>query len=130
MRTNKQARRTAKQLLRLCRVNERLDESRARAVVEQVSAAGGRDCRPILTHLRRLLKLDRAQHAAKIESATPLPSDLQVDILASLARRYGPGLTTTFTIRPSLIGGVRIQVGSDVYDGTVLARLTAIEGSF
>jgi F-type H+-transporting ATPase subunit delta len=98
--------------------------------MDQVSAAGRRDSRAILTHFVRLLKLDRAQHAAKIESATPLPSDLQIDILASLARRYGPGLTSTFAIRPSLIGGVRIQVGSDVYDGSVLARLNAIEGSF
>jgi F-type H+-transporting ATPase subunit delta len=77
-----------------------------------------------------LVKLERAQHAANIESATPLPSDLRIEILASLVRRYGPGLTSTFTILPSLIGGVRIQVGSDVYDGSVLARLTAIEGSF
>ena len=68
--------------------------------------------------------------SAKIESATPLPSNLQIDILASLARRYGPGLTSTFTIRPSLIGGVRIQVGSDLYDDSVLARLTAIEANF
>ena len=130
MRTKKQARRTAKQLFRLCRVNERLDEARIRAVVEQVSATGRRDCQAILTHFLRLLKLDRAQHAANIESAAPIPSDLQIDILASLAHRYGPGLTTNFSIRPSLIGGVRIQVGSDVYDGSVLARLAAIEGSF
>jgi F-type H+-transporting ATPase subunit delta len=130
MRTNKQARRAAKRLFRFCRVNDRLDDARTSAVVDQVSAAGRRDSRAILTHFLRLLKLYRTQHAAKIESATPLPSNLQIDILASLARRYGPGLTSTFTIRPSLIGGVRIQVGSDVYDGSVLARLTAIEGGF
>jgi F-type H+-transporting ATPase subunit delta len=37
---------------------------------------------------------------------------------------------TTFAQRPSLIGGLRIQIGSDVYDGSVLARLTALKSSF
>ena len=130
MRTNKQAKRSAKRLFGLCLVNDRLDENRTREVAKRVAAGGRSDCRAILKHFLRLVKLDRAQHAANIESATPLPSELRIDIVAGLARRYGPGLTSTFTIRPSLIGGVRIQVGSDVYDGTVLARLAAIEKSF
>jgi F0F1-type ATP synthase delta subunit len=29
-----------------------------------------------------------------------------------------------------LIGGVRIQVGADVYDGSILARLATLERSF
>jgi F-type H+-transporting ATPase subunit delta len=130
MRTNKQAERTAKRLFSLCMVNDRLDDDRTREVANCVAGAGRRDCRAVLAHFLRLVKLDRAQHAANIESAMPLPSDLRIDILASLARRYGPGLTTKFTIRPALIGGVRIQVGSDVLDGTVLARLAAIEKGF
>jgi F-type H+-transporting ATPase subunit delta len=130
MKTNKQARRTAKRIFGLCLVNGRLDEDRVREVAKGVEAVRRRDSGVILKHFLRLVKLDRAQHAANIESATPLPSDLRIDVLASLARRYGPGLTSTFTIRPSLIGGVRIQVGSDVYDCTVLARLAAIEKGF
>ena len=101
-----------------------------REVAKRVDAVRRRDFGVILKQFLRLVKLDRAQHAANIESATPIPSDLQIDLLASLARRYGPGLTSTFTIRPSLIGGVRIQVGNDVYDSTVLARLAAIEKGF
>jgi F0F1-type ATP synthase delta subunit len=34
---------------------------------------------------------------------------------------------TTFTENPTLLGGVRIQVGSDVYDGSIRARLNALE---
>ena len=78
----------------------------------------------------RLVKLDRTQHLANVESATVLPADLQVTTHASLTRRYGPGLTITFAERPSLIGGMRIQVGSDVYDGSVLAELAELEKSF
>jgi F-type H+-transporting ATPase subunit delta len=77
-----------------------------------------------------LVKLDLARHMATIESATPLPTDFQAAIEAGLTRRYGPRLTTAFAHLPALIGGVRIQVGSDVYDGSVRAGLAALEQSF
>jgi F-type H+-transporting ATPase subunit delta len=130
MKSNKRAKRQAKQLLSLCHVEGLLDEDRTRQVVQRVIATGRRDGPAILGYLLRLVRLDLAQHAANVESASPLAADLQSSIQASLLRRYGPGLNTTFTLRPSLIGGMRIQVGSDVYDGTVLARLAAFEKSF
>ena len=107
-----------------------LDENRVRQVVQRVIATGERDCPPILAHFLRLVKLDYAQHTATIESATPLPADLQTIVQTDLAQRYGPGLTTTFAQRPELIGGMRIQVGCDVYDGSVRAGLEALEKSF
>ncbi len=130
MKIKKQTKREAKQLFRLCRVNGLLDEGRVRRVVEQIVAAGRRDCPAILSHLGRLVKLDLARHTATIESATPLPADLQAAVEDGLMRRYGPGLTTAFAHRPALIGGMRIQVGSDVYDGSVRAGLAALEKSF
>jgi F-type H+-transporting ATPase subunit delta len=45
-------------------------------------------------------------------------------------QQYGPGLTTSFVENPELIGGMRIQVGCDVYDGSVRARLEALAKSF
>jgi F0F1-type ATP synthase delta subunit len=128
--TNAQAKRTAKQLFRLCRVQDMLDDNRVRQVVQHVVKAGYRDCRTILTHFLRLVRLDRVQHTANIESATPLPAEVQSGVEASLTRRYGPALATAFAQRPSLIGGMRIQVGFDVYDRSVLAGLEALEKSF
>ena len=43
---------------------------------------------------------------------------------------YGPGISTSFAHNPALIGGMRIHVGSDVYDGSVRAGLDALEKSF
>jgi len=127
---NKQAKREAKQLIRLCLVNSLLDESRVREVVQQVIASGHRSSRVILDHFLRLLRLDLARHSARVESATPLSAELQASTTASLKLVYGPGLTTSFSDRPSLIGGMRIQVGSDVYDGSVSGGLTALEKRF
>jgi len=130
MKIGKRAKREAKQLVRLCQVNGLLDEQRVRRVVQHLLATGRRNCPAILAHFRRLVKLDLARHAATIESATPLPADLQAAVEAGLARRYGPGLATTFAHRPALIGGMRIRVGNDVYDGSVRAGLEELERRF
>jgi len=130
MKISKRAKREAKQLFRFCLVDGMLDESRVRQVAQRIVAAGRRDCPAILAHFRRLVRLDLARHTATIESATPLPADFQAAIEAGLTRRYGRGLATAFAHRPALIGGMRIQVGSDVYDGSVRAGLAALERSF
>ena len=130
MKNTKQAKREAKQLYRLCLTNGLLDENRVRQVVQRLLATSDRAGPPILAHFLRLVKLDCAQHTATIESATPLPDDLQTEIQTGLTNRYGAGLTTAFTQRPELIGGMRIQVGCDVYDGSVQAGLQALEKGF
>ena len=126
----KQASRKAKQLFRLCHPNELLDEDRARQVVQYVAHAGRRECPAVLSQFLRLVRLDRARHTANIESAAPLPPELLSAIHGGMARRFGPGLSTEVALRPSLIGGVRIQVGSNVYDGSVQAGLAALEKTF
>jgi len=130
MKITKQTKREAKQLFRSCLLNGLLDEDRVRQAVRHIVAAGRRDSPAILSHFGRLVKLDLGRRRATIESATPLPADLQAAIEAGLTRRYGPGLTTAFAHRPALIGGMRIQVGSDVYDGSVQAGLAALERTF
>jgi F-type H+-transporting ATPase subunit delta len=126
----RQAKRQAKQLFRYCLVNGSLDENRVRSVAQYVISAGRRDSAAVVAHLKRLVKLDLARRTATVESAAPLPPELRADIEAGLTRRYGPGLTTAFAQRAELIGGMRIQVGSDVYDSSVRAALAALEKSF
>jgi len=48
----------------------------------------------------------------------------------NLELRYGKGLQFSFSQNPALIGGTRVQVGSDVYDGSVRARLNELDESF
>jgi F-type H+-transporting ATPase subunit delta len=130
MKATKQARRDATELFRSCLVSGLLDETRARQVVQQIVAAKPRGYLGTLLYFRRLIMVDAAQHTAKVDTAVPLPADLQANLKADLAKVYGPGLTASFTENAALIGGIRIQVGSDVYDGSVRGRLAALERSF
>jgi len=130
MKATKQTRREAAQLFRLCVVEGLLDENRARQVVQQLMAAKPRGFLATLLHFQRLVRLEQARHTAIIESALALPQELQALVQTGLARVYGPGLSASFAENPTLIGGMRIRVGSDVYDGSVQARLAALEQSF
>ena len=130
MKISKQARRDAKQLFRSCRVNDVLDEAKVRQVVQQVIALKPRGYIPILSHFQRLVRLDLARRTARVESPVALVEPQQASIRANLARRYGGGLIFAFAQDPGLIGGLRVQVGSDVFDGSVQARLGELEASF
>ena len=126
MKTAKQSEREARQLYRLCLVQGRLDEDRARTVVHDVIDAGRTGRVAVLSRFQRLVKLDRLQHTATVESAAPLADDLRTTIASGLTRLYGESTAIAFADNPSLIGGIRIQVGSNVYDGSVKGRLSAL----
>jgi F-type H+-transporting ATPase subunit delta len=130
MSQTKQAKRDAKQLFRLCLVNGLLDEGRVREVVRRVTESRNRNRMKVLSQFRRLVKLDAARHTATVENATPLSAEMQASIQAGLLHAYGQGLNTTFSHNPDLIGGMRIKVGSDVYDSSVEARLAALQARF
>jgi len=130
MKISKQARRDGKQLFRNCVANGLLDENRVRQTVLQVIAQKPRGYVATLTHFQRLVRLDVARRTARIESAVELPEELRTGIQTNLARRYGPGLSVSFARNADLIGGLRVQVGSDVYDGSVRARLAELAENF
>jgi len=130
MKTIKQIRREARHLFRLCRTNGSLDENRVRKVVQSVLGSKRRGYLALANEFERLVRLEELQHAARVESAVTLSPDLQAKVQASLARMYGPGISTSFAETSALIGGMRIRVGSDVYDGSVKAGLVALEKSF
>lgn len=130
MKVTKQSRREAKELFRSCVVSGLLDENRVRQAVQQVLQTKPRGYIAILTHFLRLLKLDIERRTARVESAAPLSPELQTQIQTGLARSYGKGLDISFAQKPALIGGLRIKVGSDVYDGSVQGRLAELQESF
>ena len=128
--TTKQAIREARQLFRLCLVNETLDEGRVRELLRTVIRLRRRGYLTVLGFFCRLVKLDRIQHTARIESVEPVPDDLRVRVQVNLERAYGRGLVTQFVLNPELIGGMRVCVGSDVIDRSVQAGIAELKRRF
>jgi len=65
-----------------------------------------------------------------VENAVATTPEQMADIQASLQKQYGAGLDIQYAVNPALIGGLRIQVGSDLYDGSVKTRLEKLQQSF
>ena len=78
-------------------------------------------------HFKRLVKLDLDRRTARVENATETTPEQQESIRSNLERQYGAGLQLTYWINPSLIGGLRVRIGSDIYDGSVAGRLAALQ---
>ncbi len=130
MKITKQARRDAKELFNTCKVGGLMDEGRVRKVVGAVIERKPRGYIGILSHFQRLVKLDIERRSAHVESAMPVNDALMQSVKANLAQRYGAGLNVSFAVNPALIGGLRVKVGSDVFDGSIRARLNELEASF
>jgi F-type H+-transporting ATPase subunit delta len=130
MKISKQSQREARQLFHSCLVNGLLDENRVRQTMSLLLEKKPRGYVEILSRLYRLVKLDLEQHQARVESAVSLSADLQSDVVNQIKKVYGAGVDIAFSQNPALIGGLRIQVGSDLYDGSVKTRLEKLEQSF
>ena len=126
MRTNKKVKRTARGLFRLCLVDGALNEERTRQVAHALARSRHRGSLRVLSDFQRLVRLQHRRHTALVESATPLTETLRREIQTGLARTYGETLEMSFGENPALIGGIRIRVGSDVYDGSIRAKLAAL----
>jgi F-type H+-transporting ATPase subunit delta len=126
MKLSREARRQARELFAITIVNGRLDTSRLETIFGEVAEKKPRSYIQILKELTRLVRLEVASHHAIVESATPLEPAKAREYEASLQSRFG-GLTTEFRQNPALIGGLRVQIGSDVWDGSIQARLEAIK---
>jgi F-type H+-transporting ATPase subunit delta len=127
MASTRKTKRAARRLYRLSLVGGAVDAARARLIATRLAESGHRGSLQAIGDFLRLVRLDRDRHAAIVESATALAPDFRDGVAARLAQAYGAGVDPSFTVNPALIGGMRIKVGSDVYDGSVRGRLAALE---
>ena len=127
MKLDKDARKLTKGLFQMSLTNGRLDEKKVSAAVKKVIEAKPRSFVGILKEYQRLVRMEVAKHHAVVESATPLDKKTGDQLLASLKAKYGSDLTPEFKVSPELLGGLRIKIGSDVFDGSVRERLARLE---
>ena len=130
MKGTTQSRRFAQQLFKSCQVNGQLDADRTQKSVQLLIEKKPRGYFGILQHLHRLVKLDEASRTARVESAVALGQVQQQDIQDSLNQLKDGNVTVEFAENPRLIGGMRVKIGDDVFDGSVKTRLTGLSESF
>ena len=125
MKISKEARRTARQLIRSTMRDGKVNEDTARKIVAKLIDAKPRHYLGILSAYHRLLRLEVAKRHAVVESAVELDGNERRSIASKLKKRHGE-ITSEFKTSPELIGGLRISLGSIVWDGSLKARLESL----
>jgi F-type H+-transporting ATPase subunit delta len=127
MKQSKEIRRLSREMLRASFTDGQLDHGKIGSLVQSLIARKPRYYIDILESYKRLLRLELEKHHAIVESAAELSSPTSSKIVSRLKQKYGADLTMEFHVDPSLLGGLRVRVGSDVWDGTVRNRLNLLQ---
>lgn len=129
MKIPKEAKKVSRELFQASFKNGLLDHANIRAIAAKVVERKPRHYTDILSNFERLIRLEMAKRHATIESASALDDSTREQLESSLRAKYGADLTTEFKVTPELIGGLRVKIGSDVFDGSVKERLRQLEES-
>lgn len=74
----------------------------------------------------------RGEVTAKVTSAHPLTAEQLKTLTANLKSRVGRDVTVAATVDPAILGGLVVQLGSQLIDGSIRTRLnsfaTAMKG--
>ena len=127
MKISKEIRQLSRNLVRDSYVDGALDRERIGAIVREIVQKKPRDYIHLLENYQRLLRLEIEKRRATIESAAELDQEAGRQIVEGLKEKYGSGLTTNYVVNPALLGGVRVRVGSDVWDSSVRNRLERLQ---
>ena len=127
MKINKEIRRLSREMLRASFTDGQLDPGRIASLVDSLIARKPRNYIGVLKNYRRLLRIEVEKRRARIETASEVDRETSSRLVANLKKKYGGDLTSEFVVNPQLLGGMRIRVGSDVWDGTVRNRLERLQ---
>jgi F-type H+-transporting ATPase subunit delta len=130
MKINKEARQLSKGLLRASFTDGQLDRERISSLVKALLEKKPRHYLRVLEEFKRLLRLEIEKRTARIETAVSLSPEAGAEVVANLKKRYGGDLASRFVVNPDLIGGMRIRVGSDVWDSSIRNRLQRLQQQF
>jgi F-type H+-transporting ATPase subunit delta len=124
---SKEIRQLSRDMVRGSYVDGAPNREKIQSFVRSVIEKKPRNYIRLLENYLRLLRLELDKHRATIESAAGLDPEVGQQILSGLEKKYGPHLTTEYVVNPALLGGVRVRVGSDVWDSSVRNRLERLQ---
>jgi F-type H+-transporting ATPase subunit delta len=126
MKISREARRIARGLCKLSLVNGHVDPTRVETISSGIVTETPRSFLQILKEFTRLIRLELEKRHAVIESASALDATGVAEIENNLKQKFGNDITAEFHTVAGLLGGMRIKLGSDVWDGTVRGRLSTL----
>jgi F-type H+-transporting ATPase subunit delta len=92
-------------------------------LVEQAVAGTHRTIALAVEEYQKVAAAVQGERVATVRSARPLSDGDRDRLQAALSRQYDRPVHLNLVVEPDLIGGLRVEIGDDVIDGTVASRL-------
>ena len=127
MKLNKEIRQLSRKMLQASFTDGQLDPGRISSLVDSLVTQKPRNYIDVLKNYKRLLRLEVEKRHATIETASEVDPAIRSEIVSNLKTKYGDDLATEFHVDAQLLGGMRIRVGNDVWDGSVRNRLQRLQ---
>lgn len=129
MRADKKTKALAKQLFKLSLVNGAVSPEQVTGVLGYIEKNVPRGQLALLQLYHRAIAAELAKSSAVVEHAGPLGEATLKSIEAAMTRKYSRPVAATAKPNPKLIAGVRVRVGSDVYESTVAGQLANLSNA-
>jgi F-type H+-transporting ATPase subunit delta len=97
-----------------------------RLITQMVTHPRGRGLTAALDMCAGLAARRRQQLIAVIRSAVELSATQRRRLADALAASYGHPVHLNVVIDPSVVGGISVQIGDELIDGTAASRLSAV----
>ncbi|MFJ4694943.1 F0F1 ATP synthase subunit delta [Streptomyces sp. NPDC088766] len=121
--TDRKATASAKGELLRSLLGGRADAATERLVTRLVTAPRGRSLEAGLESLSKLAAARRDRMVAVVTSAVPLSDPQRQRLGAALAKLYGRTMHLNLDVDPEVLGGIRVQVGDEVINGSLADRI-------
>jgi F-type H+-transporting ATPase subunit delta len=107
-------------------LEQRVGPEGLRLVLQAVRHPRGRRVDSVLDLYGKVAATRRDQLVARVVSAVALTDAERERLAAALSRTYGRSVSLRAEVDPGVLGGLRVQVGDEVVDGTVATRLDEV----
>ena len=126
MSPSKKINRLAKRLIVLASVDGELDETSLWQAISLLKERGFKQLLPLLKVLRIKVARAVARQTLEVTSSNPLSEGALAALEKEFNEKYQRRLHLKTVIDPSMIGGLQVRIGDDVYDASLMAQLNRL----
>ncbi len=129
MAANKKTKLLAKRLFKLSFANGQISAEQIAGVLGYIEKSAPRHPLALLKLYHRAIATEVAKSRALVEHAGPISDTTLQQIETAMTQKYARPVTASARPDPKLLAGLRIRVGSDLYESTVAGQLATLSSS-
>lgn len=129
MAADKQTKLLAKQIFKLSVVNGEVSADRVAGVLGWIGKTQPRHPLALLQLYHRHIANEVAKSRAVVEHAGQVGAATLASIEAAMTKKYARKVTAVAQPNAALLAGLRVRIGSDIYESSVAGQLAALSAS-